>query len=95
LFFVCGGPLHWATMARWSSAIPQSGRGGFNIGLQPDALPACASVTALAGIASLSRLPGKAIPESASASEKCDRSTGRSRRPGAADAGKVVPAIRV
>jgi len=63
LFFVCGGPLRWATMARWGSAIPQSGRGGFAIGLQPGALPACASITALAGNAGLSRLPGKAIPE--------------------------------
>jgi len=40
-------------------------------------------------------LARKAIPESASASEKCDRSKGRWRRFGAADAGKIVPTVCV
>jgi len=95
LFCVCGELLPWATKLAGVPPFRKAVAGDFAIGLQPDALPACASITAWAGIASLSRLPGKAIPESASASEKCGRSIGRWRRLGAADAGKIVPAVFV
>lgn len=82
---------------REGSAI-QNGRGGFNVGWQsgaPSHLPACVSTNHLgAGTASLSRAPEGQIPESIRKRESRARRSSRWRRLGAADAGKIAPAIR-